>query len=154
MRSLIRDANLFQLQTMRCRPRNLQARRRKWPLRLGLFLIYVLVQYVSSTPSTETTTSMLSSSAQWTPESSVSTTEEEATEKVSTEEPKKASNAEGSKTETPPKGHGRAETGTQNQFRENARNRETPKITETPPPRQGRNDTITVSGLLIMASAK
>ncbi|XP_011170095.1 probable sodium/potassium/calcium exchanger CG1090 [Solenopsis invicta] len=42
-------------QTMRCRPRNLQARRRRWPLRLGLFLIYILVQYVSSTttPSAE-----------------------------------------------------------------------------------------------------
>lgn len=41
---------------MRCRPRNL-ALRRRWPLRLGLFLIYVLVQYVASTGiSSEATT--------------------------------------------------------------------------------------------------
>lgn len=38
---------------MRCRPRNLM-RRRRWPLRLGLFLIYVFVQYIAST-SSETT---------------------------------------------------------------------------------------------------
>lgn len=135
---------------MRCGPRNLQARRRRWPLRLGLFLIYVLVQYVSSTkvPPPETTTPvLLSSSAQWTsepPVSSISSTEEE--EKATTEEPRK-NHVAGSQAETPPKGHGRAaESGTRNQFKKNAENKEATKTTETPPPRQDRNATSTVSG--------
>ncbi|XP_011864949.1 PREDICTED: probable sodium/potassium/calcium exchanger CG1090 [Vollenhovia emeryi] len=109
------------VQTMRCRPRNLQARRRRWPLRLGLFLIYVLVQYVSSakTPtSVEMTTAsvLLSSSAQWASEPPVSpagstVAEEPAlgeTSTIAAEEPRKTGHAEGSKTERPPKGHGRA----------------------------------------------
>lgn len=141
---------------MRCRPRNLQARRRRWPLRLGLFLIYILVQYVSSTkaPSTsaETTTTVLSSSAQWTSEPSVSsigsTEEEQAIEEASTvavEEPRKSGHAEGSKSETPPRGHGRAKaekTGMRGLAKETAKIKETTKKeTETPPPRHGRNST-------------
>lgn len=110
----------FQLQTMRNRPRNLQARRRRWPLRLGLFLIYVLVQYVASarTTSSETTTmtTLISSSSQY--ESSMSeptesSITEEAIEKSSTassvgKEPGKKIHTEGSKNEKASRGHGDA----------------------------------------------
>ncbi|XP_050448848.1 probable sodium/potassium/calcium exchanger CG1090 [Cataglyphis hispanica] len=102
------------LQTMRNRPRNLQARRRRWPLRLGLFLIYVLVQYVASarTTSSETTmTTLISSSTQY--ESTMSTESlitEEAIEKSSTvssvgEKPGKKIHTEGSKNEKASRGH-------------------------------------------------
>lgn len=57
---------------MRYRPRNLQARRRRWPLRLGLFLIYILVQYVASARITTTTTVIPSSSDGSTSESTES----------------------------------------------------------------------------------
>jgi len=89
-------ALLFQPQTMRCRPRNLQ-RRRRWPLRVGLFLIYVLVQYVASTkiaPS-ETSTMMFSSSLQdeegWSSETTESSTDftERIEEESSTASPEK-----------------------------------------------------------------
>jgi len=152
--TLIYDANSFQLQTMRCRPRNLQARRRRWPLRLGLFLIYVLVQYVSSTktPTSAETTTIVSSSTQWTsaPISTIGFTEEkqETTEEASTvaeEEPRKT---ERSKTETSSKGHGRAKAENTNvRGLEVAKIKETTKkeITTSPSPRHGRNNTTTVS---------
>ncbi|XP_071559907.1 probable sodium/potassium/calcium exchanger CG1090 isoform X2 [Temnothorax nylanderi] len=138
------------LQAVRCRPRNLQARRRRWPLRLGLFLIYVLVQYVSSSkaPTSAETTTMLTSTAQWTlepPVSTIDTTEEEETiQKTTTvagKEPRRTT--EGSKTEAPPKEHGRAKANASNG---SAKNKEPEKKSpETPPPRHGRNDTTTAT---------
>lgn len=47
---------------MRCRSRNLASRRR-WSLRLGLFLIYVLVQYVTSTKTSSSETTIFPSSS-------------------------------------------------------------------------------------------
>ncbi|XP_018301488.1 probable sodium/potassium/calcium exchanger CG1090 [Mycetomoellerius zeteki] len=140
------------LQTMRCRSRNLQARRRRWPLRLGLFLIYVLMQYVSSTKvpsSIETMVMPSSSSAKWTSEPPVSpitsTEEEEPIEEVFTdagEESRKTGHAEGSKTETS-KGHGRAKTETGvRDLSKDTKIKE--KETETLPPKHGQNSTTTV----------
>jgi len=149
--TLIYDANLFQLQTMRCRPRNLQARRRRWPLRLGLFLIYVLVQYVSSTktPSTsaETTTIVSSlSSTQTVSSTGFIEEKQEATEAstVAEEEPRKTAHTERSKTETSSKGHGRAKAeNTDVRGLEAAKIKETTKkeIATSPSPRHGRNTT-------------
>ncbi|KYQ56843.1 hypothetical protein ALC60_04207 [Trachymyrmex zeteki] len=137
---------------MRCRSRNLQARRRRWPLRLGLFLIYVLMQYVSSTKvpsSIETMVMPSSSSAKWTSEPPVSpitsTEEEEPIEEVFTdagEESRKTGHAEGSKTETS-KGHGRAKTETGvRDLSKDTKIKE--KETETLPPKHGQNSTTTV----------
>ncbi|XP_032675624.1 probable sodium/potassium/calcium exchanger CG1090 [Odontomachus brunneus] len=87
-----------ELQTMRCRPRNLTYRR-KWPLRLGLFLIYVFVQYVASTKTLSETATFSLSSAQYKEDSTSESTDysvnveeiAEATSMVSTvvEKPKK-----------------------------------------------------------------
>ncbi|XP_024879573.1 probable sodium/potassium/calcium exchanger CG1090 isoform X1 [Temnothorax curvispinosus] len=137
------------LQAVRCRPRNLQARRRRWPLRLGLFLIYVLVQYVSKAPtSAETTTVLSTSTAQWMSEPPVSTNdtsmEEEMIQQTTTvKTTRRTSHAEGSKTEAPLKGHGRAKANASNG---SAKTKESEKkSTETPPPRHGRNDTTTAT---------
>ncbi|XP_011141643.1 probable sodium/potassium/calcium exchanger CG1090 isoform X1 [Harpegnathos saltator] len=76
-----------ELQTMRCRPRNLM-RRRRWPLQLGFFLIYVFVQYVASTKTLSDTTVFSSSSMQdendWTSTGSSISITEEVTEALPT----------------------------------------------------------------------
>ncbi|XP_012536231.1 probable sodium/potassium/calcium exchanger CG1090 [Monomorium pharaonis] len=125
------------LQTMRCRPRNLQARRRRWPLRLGLFLVYVLVQYVSSsnvpTTTPTTTTTLFSSSAQWTSDLSVSSTgvtEKESIPETTTE-----------KKPTSPRTHGH--TKNQNDLRDLAAKSKEKNETKTPPPRQSSTTTAT-----------
>lgn len=70
---------------MRCRSRNLQARRRRWPLRLGLFLIYVLVQYVASTRGAlPETAPMASSSYSYGEDSSTEPVESSSTVQTST----------------------------------------------------------------------
>ncbi|EFN65479.1 Sodium/potassium/calcium exchanger 4 [Camponotus floridanus] len=75
---------------MRNRPRNLQARRRRWPLRLGLFLIYVLVQYVTSARIVPSEMTLTSSSEQYegsmseSTESLLASINEKATEESST----------------------------------------------------------------------
>ncbi|EFN89467.1 hypothetical protein EAI_06068 [Harpegnathos saltator] len=72
---------------MRCRPRNLM-RRRRWPLQLGFFLIYVFVQYVASTKTLSDTTVFSSSSMQdendWTSTGSSISITEEVTEALPT----------------------------------------------------------------------
>ncbi|XP_034181722.1 putative sodium/potassium/calcium exchanger CG1090 isoform X3 [Osmia lignaria lignaria] len=47
----VSEKGLFQPRTMRNQLRN--SRRKRWPLRIGLFLVYVLVQYVTSENVTE-----------------------------------------------------------------------------------------------------
>ncbi|EZA53280.1 Sodium/potassium/calcium exchanger [Ooceraea biroi] len=71
---------------MRCRPRNLQARHRRWPLRLGLFLIYVLVHYVASAniTSPDTTTMISLTSVQYEEGWSSESEAETSTEKIKT----------------------------------------------------------------------
>ncbi|KAL0105116.1 hypothetical protein PUN28_016639 [Cardiocondyla obscurior] len=136
------------VQTMRCRSRSLQTRRKRWPLRLGLFLIYVLVQYVSSSKitstSTEPTTSvLLTSPAQWTsepPVTSISSTEEETIEETTTvavEEPKKISQ----QAKINLKNHGRSnvEKNMRNQAKGNK------NATETLPSKHNRSTTTMIT---------
>ncbi|XP_014488712.1 PREDICTED: probable sodium/potassium/calcium exchanger CG1090 [Dinoponera quadriceps] len=107
------------LQTMRCGPCNL-TRRRRWPLRLGLFLIYVFVQYVASTKISSETIVLPSSSMTHTkyeddrtlePTESWSGSTEEITEETTTastvaEKPEKEIPVERPKGEASPKEQG------------------------------------------------
>lgn len=145
------------LQTMRNRPRNLQARRRRWPLRLGLFLIYVLVQYVASarTTSSEAPMTLTSSSAQYEGSSVSEPTEssiiptEETIEESSTvppivEEPRRKIHTEGSKNEKA-RGHGDAKASEKANIRDLAKEGKEPpkKETEAPLLKHVRSTTVT-----------
>src|SRR5947199_171916 len=140
---------------MRGRSRNLQARRRRWPLRLGLFLIYVLVQYVASaritsseTMTTTTTTVFISSSEDSISEpteSSIGSTEETSTTIV--EEPRKSIQEKAS----PRERHGDAKAPEKNNVRglskEAAKERKetSKKETETSSPKYVQSTSTTVS---------
>lgn len=144
---------------MRNRPRNLQARRRRWPLRLGLFLIYVLVQYVASarTTSSEAPMTLTSSSAQYEGSSVSEPTEssiiptEETIEESSTvppivEEPRRKIHTEGSKNEKA-RGHGDAKASEKANIRDLAKEGKEPpkKETEAPLLKHVRSTTVSIA---------
>lgn len=142
---------------MRNRPRNLQARRRRWPLRLGLFLIYVLVQYVASARTTSSETTVLSSSsAQYEgssmsepTESSIVFTEEAIEISTVVEEPRRKIHTEGSKNEKA-RGHGDAKASEKTSVRDLSKEaakgeKEASKETETPLLNHVRSTTVSVA---------
>ncbi|XP_072760035.1 probable sodium/potassium/calcium exchanger CG1090 isoform X2 [Anoplolepis gracilipes] len=129
---------------MRNRPRNLQARRRRWPLRLGLFLIYVLVQYVAfaRTTSFETTT-LASSPTQY--ESSMSKPTESSiapTEKTTEESSTASTVVEGTKVH--PGGSKNEKAPNVRDLKETKTGKEPPR-TETPLLKHVRSSSTTVT---------
>ncbi|XP_070154478.1 probable sodium/potassium/calcium exchanger CG1090 isoform X2 [Polyergus mexicanus] len=140
---------------MRNRPRNL--RRRRWPLRLGLFLIYVLVQYVASARITSSETTLISSSTQYESlmseltESSITSTEEaiEISSIVSSvvEESEKKIHTEGSKNEkASPRRHGDTKASEKTSVRDQKEGKEaSKKETETPPLKHVQSSSTTVT---------
>ncbi|XP_029667094.1 probable sodium/potassium/calcium exchanger CG1090 [Formica exsecta] len=142
--------------TMRNRPRNLQARRRRWPLRLGLFLIYILVQYVASARITSSETTLISSSMQYESlmseptESSITSTEEaiEVSSMVSSvvEESEKKIHTEVSKIEkASSRRHGDAKASEKASVRDQKEEKEAlKKETETSPLKHVQSSSTTV----------